>query len=272
MISLIYALWTVFIAAACSICLAENFTVPSQEYRTITHALMKAREGDTVYVLPGEYREQIVINNGVTLISQERFAAVLKGNGRGNTVAISGTGTILGFDITRGVTGVFTRSVGAKIKECRIYKNRGSGILCAGSLPVIEDCVIVFNGGSGIQAFDIVGGASTIAHNTIAFNLNNGILLNSSVPLRIQNNIIAKNRANPISCVENPELVSMSHNVLYDNFGRAFEIPRENFSFDPLFFAPKKRTINFSLQKDSPALNRSKNGDDLGARINNPSN
>ncbi|MFP4416644.1 MAG: right-handed parallel beta-helix repeat-containing protein [Fibrobacterota bacterium] len=251
---------------------AKLITVPSSNYRNITKALMDARPDDSVLVKPGVYREQIVINSGITLISEEHFAAVVKGNGRNNTVTIVGDGRIIGFDISHGVSGIFTRSGNAYIKECRIYKNRGSGILCAGGLPIIEDCVIVFNEGSGIQAFDIGGGTTSISHNTIAYNSNNGILITSSVPVQIKSNIIAKNRSVAISFEGKPDFISMKHNVLYDNHGMSFEIPEGNYSFNPLFEAPKKRSINFSLHKDSRALNRGKNGEDLGARINNIKN
>jgi hypothetical protein len=50
---------------------------PSQRFESISAALMQARRGDTVEVVPGEYREQVLLRGGVTVRSQTPRQAIL---------------------------------------------------------------------------------------------------------------------------------------------------------------------------------------------------
>jgi serine/threonine protein phosphatase PrpC len=47
-------------------------------YRTIVQAMADARAGDTIQVAPGEYREQVVVTDGVTLRAEAPREAVLR--------------------------------------------------------------------------------------------------------------------------------------------------------------------------------------------------
>jgi parallel beta-helix repeat protein len=247
---------------------SASITVPSKGVKTISKGILQASPGDTIWVEPGVYREQITTKSGTVLISKELFKAVIDGKGRGNVVTLTNNSAITGLDIRNGTAGVFSRSVGGAIRKCRIYRNRGSGVICAGSLPVIEDNVIVFNEASGIQVLDISSGAPTISHNTIAYNANHGIAVNGASTLTIENNIIAFNGGIGAHTETQTESdVTMSYNLIYDNHGKIFITTEETFSFDPLFKAPKRKAMDFSLLKDSPAIKRSKGNDDLGARL-----
>ncbi len=243
---------------------AKAIVVPSPGITTITEALVKAKSGDTVWVSNGVYKEHLTVQPGVILASRELFKAVIDGKGRGEVITIASESTIMGLEIRNGNAGIISRGKGNTIKKCKIYKNRGSGIICMGDLPLIENNIIVYNGGSGIQALDIRTGAQSINHNTIAYNTNNGITFNGNAAISIENNIIASNYARGLKIEPVDHSVTITHNNLYSNHRGQFTVLQENFSFDPLFSAPKRRSLDFSLQSTSKAIKRGNDNKNLG--------
>ncbi len=247
----------------------KSILVPSKGITTISQAMINAKYGDTVWVEPGIYKENINISSDITLISKELFKAVIDGRGkREDVVKISYQSTLIGFEIRNGNAGVVSRGPDNKIIKCKIYKNRGSGVICMGHLPLIENNIIVYNEGSGIQALDIKFSKSHINHNTIAFNGNNGITITSSIEITIQNNIITSNYAQGIK-INPPDNNSLKilNNNFYENHQIKFYIPANNFAFDPQFTAPKRKTMDFSLQSTSQAIKRGNDGKNLGALV-----
>ena len=245
-----------------------SYTVPSTGAKTINEALSKAKSGDTIWVKPGIYKEHISLTSGITLVSSELFKAVIDGRGRGDVVKISYNSTIIGFEIRNGNVGVITKGPGTAILKCKIYKNRISGIICTGNLPTIENNIIVYNEGSGIQAVDIISGSSSINHNTIAYNRNNGIIINGSVTVTIENNIIVSNAGQGIKTQLEEEKLRITHNDFFANRQMKFTLPENNFSFDPLFTAPKRKKMDFSLQPNSQAIKKGNDNRNLGALLN----
>lgn len=246
-----------------------SFTVPSEGAKTINEAVSKAKFGDTIWVKPGVYKEHINVTSGIILISSELFKAIIDGKGRGDVVKISYNSSIIGFEIRNGNVGVVSRGQGTSILKCKIYKNRISGIICMGNLPVLENNIIVYNEGSGIQAIDIISSMNTINHNTIAYNRNNGIVINGSSTVVIENNIITWNFGQGIKTELRLDKVKITHNDIFANRQFKFTLPENNFAFDPLFAEPKRKTMDFSLQSGSPATKRGNDNKDLGALINN---
>ncbi len=245
----------------------NSITVPSQGIKTITDGLMKAKSGDTVWVQAGVYKEHVNILSGITLASRELFKAIIDGKGRGDVVAISSECTIIGFEIRNGNAGIISRGPNNHIKKCKIYKNRGSGIICMGHLSKIENNIIVYNEGSGIQALDIQSGLNTINHNTIVSNGNNGIAFIGEIETTIENNIIASNYAKGIKITPENSPIKITHNNLYANHRGKFALPENNFSFDPLFTAPKRKILDFSLKAGSKAIKKGNDNRNLGAII-----
>jgi len=133
---------------------AVSITVPGK-VPTISAAMASAKKGDTVWVEAGTYREHVYIPSSVTLISKGLFTAIIDGSGRGTVVTVGTNSTISGFDIRNGTVGVFSTSSNATITRCRIIYNQQTGIMCVGNLPRIEDNVIAYNRGSGIQGWDV---------------------------------------------------------------------------------------------------------------------
>ena len=246
---------------------ALSFTVPSEGAKTINEALVKAKSGDTIRVNPGIYKEHINLASGITLISTELFKAIIDGKGRGDVVKISYNSSIIGFEIRNGNVGVIAKGPGTSILKCKINKNRISGIICTGNLPTIENNIIVYNEGSGIQAVDIMSGSSSINHNTIAYNRNNGIIINGSITVTIENNIIASNFGQAIRTEVEEKKLRISNNNFYSNRQINFTLPENNFSFDPLFTAPKQKIMDFSLHSNSQAIKKGNDNLNLGALL-----
>jgi hypothetical protein len=51
---------------------------PVAEFATIAAAMAAARAGDTIYVGPGEYHEQVIVRDGVHLVARPARAAVVR--------------------------------------------------------------------------------------------------------------------------------------------------------------------------------------------------
>jgi hypothetical protein len=244
--------------------LASSFTVPSKDCRSIGQALLKAKQGDTVWVEKGNYREHVSVGASVSLISREQFGAVINGGGGEKTITLANNSLLRGFEITGGIMGVYSAGQGNRIIKCRIHGNSQTGIMCVGNLPLIEDNVIVFNHGSGIQGWDTRSTISAISHNTIAFNSNNGVSLGGNSQLIIENCIIANNEKLGLKCTPTVK-VSLKRNCFFGNTEFVETLPSENFAYDPIFAAPRK--MDFTLSKDSQCNNMGSDNQNLGARF-----
>lgn len=240
-------------------------SVPSENVRSINEGILLAKEGDTVWVAPGSYKEAVVLKPGITLASRQLFKAEITGNGRDDLVTLAYQSTILGFSIQKGNTGIISRSPGNTILKCRIYRNRRSGIICIGTIPRIEHSIIVFNEGSGIQAVEITGGHPAINHNTISYNGNNGIAFDGAFQIVIKNNIITSNGGHAIKVDHGEITPRITNNLFFNNYHNPYLIPEGNFSFDPLFISARRRNPDFNLCPDSPALKRADDNTNLGA-------
>ncbi|MDR3012563.1 MAG: right-handed parallel beta-helix repeat-containing protein [Chitinispirillales bacterium] len=241
--------------------------VPSQ-VPTIMEAMLMARVGDSVKVAPGIYRERVVMAPGVALVSTELFGATINGKGRGTVVTMARNGSIDGFVITNGTIGVFTSDIGNDITRCRIVRNFMTGIITVRQLPQIQDNIIAFNGASGIQAWDVRSTATSVNHNSIAYNGNHGIAIGGSSEFIIENNLIAFNEKFGLKVLEGPDRIQVSANNFYRNlFQPNRPVPEGNYVFDPAFIAPRSG-MNFNLDPGLCCQERSSSGENLGARLN----
>ena len=245
---------------------AATVQVPSMGIKTISEAMMRTRVGDTVWVDNGVYREHVLIAPGVTLMARSTLKAIIDGTGRGTVVSMGKNTTISGFEIRNGTIGVFSNGSGNSITSCRIVKNWQTGIIVVRHLPKIEDNIIAFNRGSGIQGWDVRSTNATVNHNSIAFNGNHGVAIGGSSELILENNVVAHNERFGLKILSDADRIQVSNNNFYRNLLSPRPIPSGNFSFDPAFTSP--RTImNF---KSDPALCCKAKGTDneeLGARL-----
>ncbi|KMQ52659.1 OmpA/MotB domain protein [Chitinispirillum alkaliphilum] len=243
----------------------NTLMVPSEEFPTIEHAMSRAGSGDTVMVKDGEYKGSFHINPGVTLKAENLFGAVLSGGGRGTVVTLSTGSTVSKFEIRDGTIGVFSTSAHASVVKCRIAFNQQSGILCVGHLPKIEDNVIVFNRGSGIQGWDVRTTRASISHNTIAYNDNHGISLGGETDITVEHNIIANNSQFGLNPGDENVRIELNNNNFWNNSKFTGVLPGNNISYDPMFVEPK--TMNFTLQRESRLAGLGDRNQNLGARL-----
>ncbi|MFP4162386.1 MAG: right-handed parallel beta-helix repeat-containing protein [Chitinispirillaceae bacterium] len=224
-----------------------------------------AKRGDTVKVMEGVFKETVYISPGVCLLSDKQFGAVIDGGGRGTIVTLGTGATISGFEIKNGTIGVLSTSSQTGVTQCRITQNLQSGIMCVGHLPKIEDNLIVFNRGSGIQGWDVRTTSASINHNTIAYNGNHGIALGGNSAVSIENNIIAFNDQFGIKPGDETVRVELLNNNLFQNTKFSGNLPEDNISADPMFIDAKRH--NFKMNKESKSVGLGTDNQNLGARI-----
>jgi hypothetical protein len=243
---------------------ANSIAVP-QQYATISQAMQKVKKGDTIRVADGLFTEQLYIAPGITLLAQNLFKAIVDGGGRETVVTMGNGAIICGFEIRNGTIGVFSTSANVSILKCRIINNHQTGIMCVGALPQIEDNLIVYNNGSGIQGWDVRSTSASINHNTIAFNSNHGISVGGNSTIIIENNIISHNTQFGLKVSDESVRITLISNNFYMNAKFSGTLPNENFTFAPMYIDAVKG--NFLLDKNSQLIGKGTDNQDLGARI-----
>jgi hypothetical protein len=238
--------------------------VPGQ-YSTITAAMINAKKGDTVWVDPGIYSEHIYITPDVVLMSRVIFKAVIDGKGRGTVITVGTNGTLSGFEVRNGTIGVFSTANGVAVTQCRIINHQQTGIMCVGNLPKIEDNIITYNKGSGIQGWDVRTTTSSINHNTIAYNGNHGVSIGGNSSIILENNIIAFNSQFGVKPADETVRIQMTANSFYQNARFTDVLPSDNYSFNPMFIDPQQ--LNFTLDKNSKCIGRASDNQNIGARV-----
>jgi len=187
--------------------------VPSTSYPTISLALLVAAPGDNIYVAAGDYNENIVLVNGVSVLGAGADVTTIIGTGTDSVVTANGVdpgNTFEGFTITGGHAqnggGMFLSGSSLTVSNCIFYNNiatnHGGGMYNIGSSsPTVTSCIFDTNStelyrGGGIYCRDNSNPDitnCTIVNNTATGN-GGGIYIHSSSP-NITNNIIAGNTA-----------------------------------------------------------------------------
>lgn len=242
-----------------------SISVPTK-YKTIAEAMLKAREGDTIWVEDGVYTEPVLIKPGIVLAAQNPFKATLRGDGRGTLVEMTKNSSIYGFVVTNATIGIFSHGAENTIEKCRIARNRQTGILIVRHLPKIIDNIIVFNKASGIQGWDVRSTVATINHNTIAYNGNHGIAIGGKSEVVIENNVVANNKNLGLKLSRDSRDSKVTHNNFYKNLTQLSELPEGNFSFDPAFVSPRKE-LNFQSDPKTCCAIKATDNENLGARF-----
>jgi hypothetical protein len=168
----------------------ENW-VTGTRYTHIRHAVNDANSGDEIVVSAGTYRESFAFQ-GKNLIlrstdpndSEIVAATIIDGGER--AVTFSGgedeSCLLAGFTITDANCGVYCRSAGPTIANCRILGNASSGIkLWEGSCLAIFNSIVAGNGGAGIEMWAdageqfILSNYAIITNCTVVGNTEHGI-------------------------------------------------------------------------------------------------
>ena len=246
----------------------EMISVPSIGVATISQAMLNAKNGDTIWVSDGVYKERIFIKSGVALIARNQFKATIDGGGKGTVVTLGTHSTIRGFEVRNGTIGVFSKDADNVIINCRIIKNFQTGLMCVRHLPKIEDNVIAFNRASGIQGWNLRSTSASINHNTIAFNQNHGIALGGVSEVIIENNMITFNERFGIKLSHSSQKTQLTKNNIYGNLSISNKLPPENFAFDPKYASPKTQ-MNFAVESKLPCCAFGSDNQILGSRLEN---
>jgi len=93
------------------------------DYKTIGEAVVAASNGDTIYVKPGTYQEEVLLNKSVSImpLSGESDPIVLKGDGRKTGITIAAKGCTLEGLTLENFTGP---AISIQSSENIIQKNR----------------------------------------------------------------------------------------------------------------------------------------------------
>jgi parallel beta-helix repeat protein len=243
---------------------ATSVTVPRQ-FPTISAAMGQVKKGDTIKVEDGIYKEQIFVNPGVALIANNLFKSVIDGSGKGTVVTMGNGATINGFKIRNGTFGVFSTSAGVAIIRCMVLNNQQTGVMCVGHLPRIEDNLIIYNKGSGIQGWDVQSTSATVNHNTISMNSNHGISIGGNSSIIVENNIISNNDQFGVKAGDDKVRITMISNNFFQNAKFTGFLPVDNYSIDPMFKnAPQ---LSFTLSSESRCIGKGSDNQDIGARL-----
>jgi hypothetical protein len=136
-------------------------------YATITSATEQARDGDTILVNPGVYKEFPIINFKNILIKSLEGAeqTILDGQGGGTGFRLNNNNSIIeGFTIQNYWNGIFLREFGGNaiafrptVRDCIIQNNDGTGIgINENCAPIIERNKIFSNKYYGLDIEKLV--------------------------------------------------------------------------------------------------------------------
>ena len=180
--------------------------------KTIKNALKHVKNGGTIYIDSGTYKETLNIEKDVQLIGKGSNSTILDGNHKQTCITIIGFKKVLieGLTITNGETwwdggGIYNKEGRITIKNCIITKNRayikfiskGAGIYNHYGHMIIENSTIQNNGhvdfGGAISSYDgvLIIRDSIIQNNRCSF-VGGGLYILGGV-LVIENSLIQNN-------------------------------------------------------------------------------
>ncbi|MEO5619267.1 MAG: protein phosphatase 2C domain-containing protein [Candidatus Eisenbacteria bacterium] len=209
---------------------------PGLEFAGIGDALAAARSGDTVLVAPGIYREQVRLEEGVTLMSRLPRQAVLapRGEGAAPLVAIVAeglsAGRIAGFRVAASDSGPL--DIGIRVRDARIAIEdvEVSGARIAGVVfqgrgeAALRASLIHRNAGAGVT---ITSPATPrLGHNLILDNGRSapraraGVELEGTPAPALVGNVIAGNAAEGVRGAPPALRAALLENNIFEAFGR----------------------------------------------------
>lgn len=214
---------------------AQTLRVPA-EFVSIQAAVEAARDGDTILIAPGLYRENIRFQGKtLRLVSEQGYRQTIIDGGGKTVLTIKQAGpatTLTGFTIQNGEDGISTSSK-IRVIENRLTGNQdgidyeGGGGICRGNLfennrddgiDLDQDCEVVLEGnvvrnnqddGIEIRLHPYTGPMLSIVirENVISANGEDGIQLigynvRSHRALRIERNLITDTAMAAVGCME----------------------------------------------------------------------
>jgi hypothetical protein len=220
----------------------------SSRFLTISSALDSARDGDTVFVMPGEYREVVKIPTlrRITLLGADPATTIL--------------------DATDQYAAIEVRTDSNRISSLTIRDADSHGIWVRDGRLSVDHCLIYGNGDRGIYLSAFAGRAyADITHCTVVENGEVGIhAARDDSSTVITDCIVAFNQRGVVTDQPEGKLV-LRRNCL---FGNGLDLDRvapgdSNIERDPWF--TNRANGDFRLKKGSPCMGAGGGGTNLGA-------
>jgi hypothetical protein len=197
------------------------------EFATIASAMAAARSGDTVVVGPGEYREQVRLRDGVSLMSQEPQRAVIRVPSNDLTAAVIADGIrgarLRGFQIVgegRLPTGIVVRNSELELEDTRVSGATQAGVDVSGPAAVtLRANDVSDNAGVGVRVRR--GATPWLLHNSIERNGRQrdnpqpGVLLDDGAAPVLMANVIADNAAEGVAGVPARDAATIQRNNVF---------------------------------------------------------
>lgn len=178
----------------------RRITVSASTEGGIAGALAAAKDGDTVEVLPGEYRERIRLKDGVDLIARNPGAAILR--------APEGPEPVV---VARNIRK-------ARLAGLRIVGEASSpdiGIAVQDSNLQLERLEI---SGMASAAIDFAGGSEgSLFGGYLHHNPGRAVIFRDTSSVEVQNNILASNGKQPENLLPHVQILNAAHPVLRAN-------------------------------------------------------
>ncbi len=216
----------------------KKITVPT-DYKSVQQAINECEEGDTVYVLNGRYKENIVMADGMVLMGESAAETILRGNNSDPVVKAANNSILRNFTIKRGGIGIISENTNMLIQNNLIKENGNTGIQCLVSLPHIQNNIILDNGWSGVFCELVAYGTRTaIEHNIIARNGYSGVNLSRKSGVLVQNNVFYRNKQFGIHVSKDSRKSRLIYNDFFMNrreYNNFAVIDATNISKDPEF-------------------------------------
>lgn len=184
---------------------AKTLNVP-EEFKTIQSAINSAKRGDLVKVAEGEFKENIIMKNAVSLEGSGADKTILNGDNLGNVVTLKGAydgkTSLSGFTIKnsgKSLSGILVEDSSPWIHDNVITENEYGIYIKGESKPVIQKNTINFSN-KGVQVYNFKiqeegeeeGGQKMSGEPQIGLGINNGISVNTNP--NIIDNLITDNK------------------------------------------------------------------------------
>ena len=214
-IMLVYFLF--FLIPVSAFAVPKSYQVPS-DFKTIQQALNEAQHNETIYVKPGEYKENLIWpkTRGIQLIGDNNRTTIINGCQKGSVIILNGP--------KKGFIDDRTRISGFLLMNGKADSNalfRGGGIHCRLASPTIDNIVIRKNyadHGGGIYCYQSQMKIEQVA---ISYNTVNssgaGIYAQDSY-LKLLNVCLMSNQGNSGSAIYSQKSkIDISQTIIIDN-------------------------------------------------------
>jgi parallel beta-helix repeat protein len=212
-------------------------------YRTIQDAVIAASDGDTIYVKPGNYSEEVILNKSLSLMPLigEIGPIIIYGQGKETGMTVSSDGCVLEGLTFQGYSGaaVHLLSRGNRI-ENNVFEDASPAILASGSKGNSINGNLISNCQGGVALRDASGNNSIDGNEIISCNIsiflgeadgnsiieNNisdaywGIWLDNSSQVQIEGNDI-QSRSHGILLLNGSGLYVSDNLVMIDDAGNS---------------------------------------------------